>query len=102
MTETPYLPLKGIYFDQIKAGEKLHEYRLATPYWRARLDNPDLNYITLMRGYPRRDDLKNRLTMFYEGYFFRANFTHEHFGAHPVDVFSINVNYFGQGGTNGW
>lgn len=40
MTDTLYLPLKGIYFDQIKAGEKLHEYRLATPYWRARLDNP--------------------------------------------------------------
>lgn len=37
MTRTLTVPVKGIYFDQIKVGAKPFEYRLRTPYWERRL-----------------------------------------------------------------
>lgn len=33
------LVVKGEWFDKIKSGEKTHEYRLATNYWYARINN---------------------------------------------------------------
>lgn len=34
---TLWLPLKKQWFDMIRSGEKLEEYRDITPYWNARL-----------------------------------------------------------------
>ena len=31
------IPVNGVYFDQIAAGEKAEEYRLCTPFWQKRL-----------------------------------------------------------------
>ena len=50
------LPLKGEYFDAIKAGVKLEEFRAATPYWRRRLEGQGFDQIELTRGYPKRGD----------------------------------------------
>lgn len=36
-----HLPVKKIYFDQIKSGKKLDEYRLVTEYWKKRLEGRD-------------------------------------------------------------
>lgn len=65
------LALKGEYFDAIRAGTKLEEFRLVTPYWRKRLEGRHYDFIELTRGYPRRGD--------------------PHFGPEPVVVFAINV-----------
>lgn len=51
MNSTLTLPLKGEYFDQIKAGTKPEEFRLVTPYWRRRLDGRTYDPIELTRGF---------------------------------------------------
>lgn len=64
--------LKKEWFDKIKSGEKTHEYRVASPYWEARLSylmdilNPS-NQIRLLipccfcLGYPAKDAIGKRL-----------------------------------------
>jgi hypothetical protein len=85
------LALKGIYFDEIKAGLKTEEYRLITPYWSKRLEGCDYDQILLTRGYPKRSDEERRLLRAWSGYT-RKTLTHPHFGADPVDVFAIDVS----------
>lgn len=84
------LPLKGEYFDQIKAGSKTEEYRLVNDYWRARLYFKKFDRIVLTRGYPKRDDETRRLVLPWKGYRV-AEITHPHFGPHAVNVFVIDV-----------
>ncbi|WP_291732274.1 ASCH domain-containing protein [Leisingera sp. F5] len=85
-----HIPLKGEYFDQIKAGMKPYEYRETTPYWRKRLVGRDYDSIILTRGYPSREDNERRMKLPYRG--FRVmDITHPHFGPKPVEVFAIDV-----------
>ncbi|HEK4046067.1 TPA: ASCH domain-containing protein [Pseudomonas aeruginosa] len=85
------LPLKGEYFDEIKAGTKPEEYRQVTSYWRKRLEGRSYDSIELTRGYPKRDDAARRLVLPWKGYRV-ATITHPHFGADPVEVFAIDVS----------
>lgn len=85
------LPLKGVYFDQIKSGEKTLEYRAATPFWEKRLVGREYDRVILTRGYPRRDDAARRLVLPWRG-FVRQRIQHPHFGPKPVDVFAIAVD----------
>lgn len=88
---TLYLPLKGIYFDQIKSGEKTEEFRLVTPFWAKRLEGHSFGQIVLSRGYPQRDDETRRIVRPWRG-FRKTTITHEHFGLDPVEVYAIRVN----------
>lgn len=88
---TLHLPLKGEYFDQIKAGTKPEEFRLANDYWRKRLVGRTYDRIELTRGYPKRDDADRRLALPWRGYRL-TTITHPHFGDQPVEVFAINVS----------
>ena len=92
MSELPslFLPLKRLYFDQIKSGEKVEEYRLCTPYWRKRLEHRHYGRIILTLGYPKADDHERRIIKPWRGYVERT-IQHPHFGPHPVRVFAINV-----------
>ena len=85
------LPLKGEYFDAIKAGTKPEEFRLMTPFWRKRLEGRDYDRIELTKGYPSRGDFDRRLTLPWRGYRV-TTITHPHFGADPVEVFAIAVS----------
>ena len=85
------LPLKGIYFDQIKSGEKLEEYRLCSAFWMTRLLNKSFDKIVLTRGYPKRTDTSRRMEIPWRGYEIKK-ITHPHFGPDPVNVFAIKVN----------
>lgn len=85
------LALKGQYFDEIKAGLKLEEFRLVTPYWRRRLEGRVFDQIELTRGYPKRGDASRRITLLWQGFRMRT-ITHPHFGANPVEVFAIDVS----------
>ena len=91
MNSTLTLPLKGEYFDQIKAGAKAEEFRLVTPYWRRRLEGRTYDRIELTRGYPLRNDAARRLVFPWKGYR-TATITHPHFGPDPVEVYAINVS----------
>jgi hypothetical protein len=87
---TLVLPLKGIYFDQIKSGVKRWEYRFWNPYWRKRLEGRTYDTVTLTKGYPARDDAERRMVLPWRG--FRVQIIeHEHFGPDPVLVFAIRV-----------
>lgn len=88
-----HIPVKGIYFDQIKAGTKPREYRLVTDYWITRLSGREYRNVVLTRGYPKGGGIegKTRLTLPYRGYE-RTAITHPHFGPHEVAVFAIDVS----------
>ena len=84
------LALNGVYFDQVKRGEKLEEFRLHNAYWQRRLVGRDYDYVVLTKGYPARDDQERRLTVPWRGFSERV-ITHPHFGAEPVRVFAIRL-----------
>jgi hypothetical protein len=84
------LPLKAIYFHQIKSGEKPEEFRLCTPYWARRLVGREYDRIVLTLGYPKSDDTERRLVRPWRGYVIKT-IKHHHFGPHPVTVYAINV-----------
>ncbi|KPH67076.1 hypothetical protein [Novosphingobium sp. ST904] len=87
------IPVKGIYFDQIAAGTKSHEFRLQTPHWTKRLDGRTYRHVVMTRGYPKSGGVEGvtRLTRVWRGYDLRT-IQHEHFGAVPVSVFAIDVS----------
>lgn len=85
------LPLKGVYFREIRDGAKPYEYRLATPFWTKRLAGREYDSIELTLGYPPRGDEERRLTRSWRGCE-RQTITHPHFGPDPVEVFAIVVN----------
>lgn len=84
------LPLKRIYFEQIRSGEKKEEFRLCTPYWEKRLVGRSYDRLVLTLGYPAKDDAERRLVLPWKG-FVKRQITHPHFGDMPVDVFAIDV-----------
>lgn len=85
------LPLKAEYFDAIRDGSKLEEYRLATPYWDQRLRSQDYDRVVLTKGYPKRDDASRRIARAWRGYTVRT-LTHPHFGPDSVTVYAIDVS----------
>lgn len=85
-----HLSLKAKYFNAIKSGAKVLEFRLATPYWEKRLVNREYDRIELTLGYPPRGDEERRITRPWRG-FVRMTLKHEHFGPEPVEVFAIDV-----------
>lgn len=86
-----HLPLKGVYFDQIKSGEKLEEFRLVTDFWAKRLEGRTYDRIELAKGYPPRGDVDRRISRPWRG-FRKTTITHPHFGDDPVEVYAIAVN----------
>lgn len=92
--KTLTIPVKGIYFDQIAAGEKREEYRLVTAYWSKRLRNRSYARVVLTRGYPKAGGVEGvtRLTRQWRGVILRT-ITHPHFGPEPELVFAIDVSH---------
>lgn len=85
------LAVNGEYFDQMKRGEKVEEYRLVNPYWGNRIFGRWYDRLIITRGYPKRDDMSKRIDVPYDGYEVKV-ITHPHFGPEPVKVFAIKVN----------
>lgn len=87
------LAVNGEYFDQMKRGEKVEEYRLVNSYWCRRILARKYVRLIITRGYPKRDDLSKRIDIPYAGYEVKV-ITHPHFGPDPVEVFAIKVNIY--------
>lgn len=90
VTNTLHIPLKGKWFNQIKSGEKLWEYRLFNKYWSKRLIEREYDHIHLTLGYPKKDDSERHLWMPYEGYDITTIYSDE-WDNEPMRVFAIDV-----------
>jgi len=85
-----HLNLKGEYFDQIKAGTKLFEFRLVSK-WAKRLEGKSFDRIFIKRGYPKTGDTERIIERPWRGFELQTRM-HPHFGPDPVEVFAIRVN----------
>ena len=85
-----HLNLKREYFDAIKAGTKLFEYRLASK-WLRRIGGRSFDRVFIKLGYPKAGDSERIIERPWRG-FERQTITHAHFGESPVDVLAIRVN----------
>lgn len=88
--KTLRLAVNAEYFDTMKSGEKVEEYRLINPFWTTRLMGRDYDRLVITKGYPRKFDAERHITMPYRGYEVKT-ITHKHFGPDPVRVFAIKV-----------
>lgn len=88
--ETLTLNVKKRYFDQIKSGDKTHEYRLQTAYWRKRVYGRIYDYVVICCGYPAKNDNTRRLTFLWNGYQ-SIEITHEFFGDVSMPVYAIDL-----------
>lgn len=86
------LAVNGEYFDKMKAGIKLWEYRLFNEFWKKRLLGREYDKVIITRGYPKRDDLEKQLHYKWQG-FKIEEIKHKHFGDKTVKVFSINLKH---------
>jgi hypothetical protein len=84
------LPVKREYFEQIKSGGKLFEYRLQTQYWAKRLCGKTFDEIHVLLGYPKKGGMSRTLIKPWRGFELQT-ITHKHFGPDAVNVFAIIV-----------
>lgn len=84
------LPVKRIYFEQMRDGLKPEEFRLITPYWTKRLVGRTYDRVIVTLGYPKRGDPDRTLIRPWRGYRV-TTITHPHFGDEPKQVYAINV-----------
>lgn len=83
------LPVKAEYFEQIKAGTKIEEYRIIKDYWSKRLIKEyDEVWVTL--GYPSSDETDKIIKFKWTGYEIKK-ITHKEFGNKEVDVYAIQL-----------
>ena len=84
------LPVKTEYFEQMRDGLKLEEYRLATPFWTKRLLGRAFSSVIITKGYPRRDDTSRRLRFPWRGCVCKV-INHPHFGPDDVSVYAVKI-----------
>lgn len=84
------LPLKGVYFDEMKADTKVEEFRLCTPHRGKRLLERGYDTITLTK-YPAAGDAESRTVLTWRGHAIKMN-QHPLFGAEAVSVFGLGVS----------
>lgn len=85
-----HLNVKGVYFDEAKAGIKKYEYRLRSK-WEKRLAGKTFGKIFVKKGYPCSDDADRIISRPWRGYEIQT-ITHPHFGPDPVEVCAILIN----------
>jgi hypothetical protein len=83
------LHLKHRYFQEIKDGSKLFEYRLVNEYWTKRLVGREYDRVIFWDAY-KPGGPETVMIKPYAGYSM-TTITHEHFGKAPVTVFAIPV-----------
>ena len=86
-----FLSLKSEYFDAIRDGSKLEEYREVNEYWTKRIVDREYDTIVLTKGYPKRDDMSRRIIKPWRGYSIKK-ITHPLFGIQEITVFAIDVS----------
>ncbi|MFA4928254.1 MAG: hypothetical protein WC558_07040 [Patulibacter sp.] len=91
------LHVKKIYFDQIKSGEKIEEYREVKPYYKKRLEDKEFSGVIIIWGYPSRHTDENTIVFPWNGFTKKSitpitTGTVSIFGPDPVEVYAIVLN----------
>lgn len=86
---TLHLNVKGIYFNEMRCGNKPYEYRLRSK-WAKRIEGRTFGKILIKHGYPAKGDLTKVIERPWRGYEIQT-ITHPHFGPDPVEVIAIRV-----------
>ena len=98
--------LKTKWYRMIENGEKLEEYRDATPYWCKRfighnflpfshlyaysdLNTKGYTHVQFSLGYPKKDDTSRRMTFELKGIVYREG--REEWGAEPGKKYFVEV-----------
>lgn len=82
------LALKREYFEAVASGAKREEFRLATPFWRRRLEGRRYGRLVLTLGYPSAGDAARRIELPWRGVR-ETVVSHPHFGPDPVAAYAI-------------
>lgn len=94
------LALRRKWFEAIRDGSKLEEYRLASPYWKRRLEGKTFDKVVLTLGYPPREDLSRRIESPWLGVS-RRIVQSEEWDNEPRDVFVIPLRPTNTGEVEG-
>lgn len=86
------LHLEKRYFDQIKSGEKIVEYRQVNDYWSKRLIGKDFDNIVLLCGYPKNGDVNRTIIRKWNGYEIRHQYVPIYNASGYTKVFIIDVS----------
>lgn len=90
MEKILHLNVDAKYWNQVKSGEKIDEFRLVNDFWKKRLLNKDFDLIHYKLGYPSSSDYDKILIFEFDG-IKEITITHEKFGKNPVNVFAISL-----------
>lgn len=85
------LAVKYEYFNAMRDGSKVEEFREQNAYWAKRLEGKVYDRVVITAGYPKADDTSRRLDLPWRGYR-KITITHPHFGNKPLDVYAIRVS----------
>ena len=89
--KTLHLHIKKKYWDRVKNGIKIEEYRLHNIYWSKRLIGKDYGEIQYHLGYPKKGDRSRTLKFGWNGY--DEDFiTHELFNNKKEFCFIISLS----------
>lgn len=87
------LALKREYFEAIRDGQKIEEFRLVNGYWKKRLEGRKYDNIILTLGYPKSGDESRRIVRKWKDVPFVVKMiSHKLFGDEPVMVYAIDVS----------
>jgi len=84
------LNLNKKYFEEIKVGSKVEEYREVKEYWKKRLSK-EFDEIHIKLGYPKRKDHSKLLKFLWNGYKVKE-ILHPHFGDKKIKVYAIDLS----------
>lgn len=84
------LALNRPYFEQIKAGTKIEEYRLVNPFWKKRLIGRSFENLIITSGYPKWTETDRWISLPWRGYTIKK-IIHPFFGPEEVEVFAIRL-----------
>lgn len=84
-----HLNVKKEYFQMVKVGDKIEEFRIYNDYWIKKLSK-SYDCIYYKCGYPRNDDRDKIICFKYDGFSIR-NIKHKEFGDKEVKVFAIRL-----------
>lgn len=91
MKKILHLNLIAEYFNEIRDGNKLFEFREVNDYWSKRLINREYDEVHFKLGYPKSDDKDKIIKRKYLGYDVRI-INHPHFqDSKPTKVFAIST-----------